>query len=72
MRVEFRIVTTSDKLVEKSFRATKQIECYITSSNRLPQKHKKTLCDFLDEQNYVQVTGVKFQVIRRDLGREEA
>jgi len=38
----------------------------------ITSKHKKTLCDFLDEQNYVQVTGVKFQVIRRDLGREES
>lgn len=31
----------------------------------------KTLCDFLDEQNYVEVTGVGFQVIRRDLTQEE-
>lgn len=33
--------------------------------------HSKTLCNFLDEQNYAQVIGVGFQVIRRDLTQEE-
>jgi hypothetical protein len=34
-------------------------------------KHSKTLCQFLDDANYAQVTGTVFKVIRKDLTQEE-
>lgn len=39
--------------------------------DKINSSQSKTLNDYLDEQNYVQITGVGFQVIRRDLTQEE-
>lgn len=39
--------------------------------DKINSSQSKTLNEYLDEQNYVQVVGVGFQVIRKDLTQEE-
>lgn len=39
--------------------------------NPIKPNQNQTLSNYLDEQNYVQITGVGFQIIRRDLTQEE-
>ena len=39
--------------------------------NSIDPNQNQTLSNYLDEQNYIQITGVGFKVIRKDFGQEE-
>jgi hypothetical protein len=39
--------------------------------NKLKPSQNKTLKEFLDEENYIELTGVDFRIIRKDLTQEE-